>query len=137
MRLWIGIIALLAGGAATAALTPEQEVRKRCADLTRSINRRDLRGVRACYAPTLKVRGQRGTTRGYGQVLYSMAATFRKYPKFRTTLDVQKIVVRGNKAYCTAAYRNTGIARRPESGRCNMIWKKISGRWMLASLDRA
>jgi ketosteroid isomerase-like protein len=120
-----------------AAPSPEQEVRKRCAELTRGINARDLRRVRNCYSTHLRVRAARGTERGYGQVLYSMAATFRRYPKFRTKLDVDKVVVRGDKAYCTAAYKNSGIGRHAETGRCNMVWKRSARGCLLARLDHA
>jgi hypothetical protein len=111
-------------------------IKRRCAGLSSRINAHDLPGVRTYFSPELRVRTTRGRTQNYFQVLASMSRTFKRFPKYRTRLDVQKVVMRGNKAYMTAAYNNTGM-KKPDRGRCNMIWKNSGGRWMLVSLSGA
>jgi ketosteroid isomerase-like protein len=130
------LLVLLVGGRTGAAANPEQDVKRRCAELTQRINAHDLGGVRRYFSPQLRVKGSRGTVQTYRQVLLSMGKTFHQYPRFRTTLDVRKVAIKGDKAYVAAAYSNRGMQPKPESGRSTMVWKRFGEMWMLVILDR-
>jgi hypothetical protein len=137
MRLLVALaLGLLLAGRMVAAPSPENEIKSRCDRLTGRINAHDIGGIRPLFSPQLRVRGSRGTTRGCRQVLLSMGQTFLRYPKYRTSMKVRKVVVRGDKAYLTADYENKGM-RQKEKGSCNMVWKRYPAGWQMVSLDRA
>lgn len=137
MRFWaLSLLSLGLVSAAGAAPAGETQVRQRCAGLMNRINAHDLRGIRTYFSPKIRMRGTRGTVQNYFQVLSSMSRTFKQYPRYRTRLNVQKVLVKGDRAYLTAAFENTGM-RRPDRGRCNMVWRRVSNRWLLASLSGA
>jgi len=137
MRLPAAIfLGLLLAGRVVAAPSPEDDIKRRCDRLTGRINAHDIGGIRPLFSPQLRVRGSRGTSQGYRQVLLSMGQTFLRYPKYKTSMKVRKVVVRGDKAYLTADYENKGM-RQKEKGSCNMVWKRYPAGWQMVTLDRA
>jgi hypothetical protein len=130
------LFGLLVADRTVAAPSAEDDVKRRCDRLTGRINAHDIGGIRSLFSPQLRVRGSRGTTQGYRQVLLSMGQTFLRYPKYRTSMKVRKVVVRGEKAYMTADYENKGM-RQKEKGSCNMVWKHYPAGWQMVTLDRA
>lgn len=104
--------------------------------MAKRINAHDIRGIGTYFSRSLQVRGSRGTRMSYYQTLASMSQTFKRFPRYRTRLDVQKVRVQGDRAYLTAAYENLGM-KRPERGRCNMVWRRTAKGWLLERLSGA